>query len=149
MRFHATLQLNGKTATGIDVPADVVEALGASKRPPVIVTINGHSYRSTIASRGGQFKLPVSAERRERIGIEAGDQVDVELKLDTAPRVVEVPGDLAQALGADSDARRTFDSLTASQQGAFVAPIEAAKKPETRERRIKATIERLRAGQKR
>lgn len=94
MRFRAIILLGGKTATGIRVPAEVVERLGSSKRPPVRVTINGHIYRSTVAPMGGKFMLPLSAENRERVGVKAGDEVDVEIELDTEPREVTVPPDL-------------------------------------------------------
>jgi hypothetical protein len=79
---------------GIEVPADIVDARGAGKRPPVTVTVNGYSYRSTVASMGGRYLLPFSAERRSESGISGGDAIDVELELDTAPRVVDVPEDL-------------------------------------------------------
>ena len=98
MKFHSVVQLGGKTATGIPVPEEVVTSLGSSKRPPVRVTINGHTYRSTLASRGGQFMLPISAENRASAGVAAGDEVEVDIELDTAPREVTVPPDLG-ALG--------------------------------------------------
>jgi Domain of unknown function (DUF1905) len=77
MRFQATLELGGRTATGIEVPSEVVTGLGSHKRPPVMVTINGFSYRSTIATMGGRFLIPVSAEVRKHAGVEAGDELDV------------------------------------------------------------------------
>src|SRR5688572_23507992 len=86
MIFHSVVQLGGKTATGIPVPAEVVTSLGSSKRPPVRVTINGHTYLSTLASRSGQFMLPISAENRASAGVAAGDAVEVDIELDTAPR---------------------------------------------------------------
>ena len=98
MRFQATLKLHGKTATGMEVPADVVAALG-SKRAAVRGTINGHAYRSTVAARGDLFLLPVSAEVRKAAGIAAGDRLDVELELDTEPRELAVPEDFAALLG--------------------------------------------------
>src|SRR3954453_10674283 len=100
MRFHATLMQSGKTATGIRVPPDVVERLGSGKRPAVRVTICGYTYRSTIAPMGGAFMLPVSAEIRGITGVAAGDDVDVEVDLDTEPREVSVPADFARALDA-------------------------------------------------
>jgi hypothetical protein len=149
MRFHATLQLGGKTATGIVVPSEVVESLGAGRKPPVRVTIAGHTYRSTIASRGDRYLVGVSAENREAAGVAAGDELDVEIELDTEPREVSVPPDFAAALDAEPDARRFFDGLTASQKGGFVHPIEQAKKPETREKRIAKSVAMLREGRKR
>src|SRR5690348_17158594 len=101
MKFHAILQSHGKTATGIEVPEEVVAILGAGKRPPVRVTINGHTYRSTIAVMGGVYMLGVSAENRLGAGVAAGDELEVDLELDAAPREVSVPPDFAEALDRD------------------------------------------------
>ena len=146
MRFRATVELGGKTATGIRVPAEVIDGLGSHQKPAVRVTINGHSYRSTIAPRGGEFLLPISAENRAGAGIQAGDEVDVDIELDTEPREVRVPPDFAAALGADPAARRFFDGLPYSQRQWFVLGIEEARKPETRTRRIEKAVSRLREG---
>ena len=149
MRFRATLESNGKTATGIRVPPEVVAALGPSRKPAVRVTIAGHVYGSTIATRSGVFLLGVSAENRRAAGVAAGDELDVELELDTEPREVTVPPDLAVALASDADAKRFFDTLTPSQKQWYVLPIEQAKAVETRERRIAKAIAMLREGRKR
>jgi hypothetical protein len=149
MRFRATLESNGKTATGIQVPDEVVEALGAGRKPAVHVSIAGHTYRSTIASRGGRYLLGVSAENRERAGVAAGDELDVELELDTEPREVAVPPDLMAAFAAAAEAKRFFDTLTPSQKQWYVLPIEQAKAVETRERRIAKALAMLREGRKR
>ena len=149
MTFQAKLELHGKTATGIVVPNKTVEALGGGKRPPVKVSINGHTYESTVAARGDQFLLPVSAENREQAGVKAGDEVEVELELDTAPRTVDAPQDLEVALAAEPKAQSFFASLTASQKKSFVVPIEQAKQLETRERRIEKAISALRDERKR
>ena len=146
MRFRATIELHGKTATGIQVPDEIVEALGAGKRPAVRVTIGAHTYPSTIASRGGRFLIGVSAENRELAGVAAGDVVDVDLALDASPRELVVPGDFAQALAAEPQAKAFFDGLSFSQRRWFVDGITQAKKPETRERRIDAAVSRLRDG---
>jgi hypothetical protein len=145
--FHTTIQLNGKTATGIQVPAEVALALGSSKKPAVVVTINGYSYRSTIATMGGVFMLPVSAEVRERAGVAAGATVDVEVVLDTAPREINIPADLAEALAGDVDAQRFFDGLGYSNKRNLVLQIEEAKSPETRARRIAKITGQLHTGQ--
>src|SRR5438105_8170875 len=108
MRFRATVELGGKTATGIEVPEDVVAALGSGSRPAVTVTIGGHAYRTTVARMGGRFLVPLSAENRTAAGVAAGDQVDVDIALDSAPREVTVPGDLAAALARDDTPRATF-----------------------------------------
>jgi hypothetical protein len=146
VRFHSVVQLGGKTATGIPVPEEVVTSLGSSKRPPVRVTINGHTYRSTLASRGGQFMLPISAENRASAGVAAGDEVEVDIELDTAPREVTVPPDLAEALEREVDAKRYFEGLSYSQKQRHVLPIEQAKTAETRQRRIDKALSILREG---
>jgi hypothetical protein len=146
VRFHSVVQLGGKTATGIPVPEEVVTSLGSSKRPPVRVTINGHTYRSTLASRGGQFMLPLSAENRASAGVAAGDEVEVDIELDTAPREVTVPPDLAEALEREVDAKRYFEGLSYSQKQRHVLPIEQAKTAETRQRRIDKALSMLREG---
>ena len=114
MRFRATIELGGKTATGIRIPAEVVDALGSGKKPAVTVTINGHTYRSTVAPRGGEYLIPVSAENRDAAGVVAGDEVDVDVELDTAPRAVALPPDFAEALDREPAARRFFDGLSYS-----------------------------------
>jgi hypothetical protein len=137
-----------QTATGIEVPADVIAALGGGKKPPVRVKLGGYAYRSTIAPRGDRFLVGVSAEHRAGAGVAAGDVVDVELELDTEPREVSVPADLAAALERDRKAGEFFESLTYSQKKWYVLPIEQAKAPETRERRVKKAIGMLREGRK-
>ncbi len=145
MRFRATLELGGKTATGIRVPADIVAALGSTKKPAVSVTINGHTYRSTVATLGGVFMLPVSAEQRARAGIAAGDEVDVTLELDTAPRDVPIPPDLAAALDRDPDAKQRFATLSYSNKRRHILALDDAKTPATRQRRLDTTLATLRA----
>ena len=146
MRFRATILLGGKTATGIEVPPEVVASLGPSKRPPVLVTINGYSYRSTVAPLGGVFMLPVSAEVREHAGVAAGDEVDIDIERDTEPREVAVPPDFATALDGDAAARRFFDGLSYSNKRRFVLSIEDAKTAETRQKRIIKAVSMLREG---
>jgi hypothetical protein len=146
MRFRAVIQLGGKTATGIRVPPEVVESLGPSKRPAVRVTINSYTYRSSVASLGGEFMLPVSSEVRQAAGVSAGDEVEVEIELDSEPREVIVPPDFAEALEADADARRFFEGLSYSNKRRFVLSIEDAKTPETRQRRIAKAVSTLREG---
>jgi hypothetical protein len=146
MRFRTTLELGGKTATGFRVPADVVEALGKGKRPPVLVTINGYTYRNTVAVYGDAYMLGVAAEHRAATGIEAGDEIEVDLELDTAPREVELPADFAAALKADADAKRFFESLSYSNKRRFTLSIADAKSEETRRRRIEKSVSQLREG---
>lgn len=138
MRFETELFLDGNN-TGIEVPPEVVEDLGAGKRPPVVVVVNGFEYRSTIASMGGRFLIPFSSDKRAATGLEGGDAIVVDLELDTAPRTVELPADLAAALDA-AGARDGFDRLAPSAQKAHVTSIEAAKAPDTRRRRIDKAV---------
>ena len=144
MKFRAVIQLNGKTATGIAVPPEVVASLGQGKKPRVHVTIGGHSYRSSVAVMGGTFMLPVSAEHRAAAGIAAGEEVDVELTADNEPRVVEVPADLASALNEDPAVRRSFGQLSYSRQQRYVLDVSGAKTPETRARRVAKAVSELR-----
>lgn len=146
MRFRATIQQNGKTATGIPVPDQIVADLGSGKRPPVRVTVAGYTYRSTVASMGGAFMLPVSAEVRGSAGVAAGDEVDVDIELDIEPREATLPPDFAEALDRDADARRFFDGLSYSKKRWFVLSVEGAKKAETRQRRIAEAVNMLREG---
>jgi hypothetical protein len=146
MRFRATVEQSGKTATGIQVPPEVVASLGSSKRPAVLVTIGSHTYRSTVASMGGVFMLPLSAENRASAGVAAGDEVDVDLELDSAPREVTLPLDFAAALDAEPEARRFFDALSYSNQRRHVLAIEDAKTDETRRRRIDKAVASLADG---
>ena len=129
--------------TGIEVPADVVEALGAGKRPPVVVNVNGFEYRSTVAPMGGRYLLPFSAARRNESGIKGGDAIDVELTLDTAPRTVDVPDDLRAALDALPTAAAGWEKLSDSKRKAQVESVQGAKAAETRARRIAAIVAKL------
>jgi hypothetical protein len=149
MRFRTTIQQSGKTATGIQVPEEVVDALGSGKRPAVKVTINGYTYRSTVAVMGGVYMVGVSAENREAAGVAGGDEMDVDIELDTAPREVSVPGDFAAALDAEPEARRTFDGLSYSNKSWHVLQVTGAKTDETRQRRIAKSVDVLKAGRPR
>ena len=149
MTFRAVIELGGKTATGIRVPDEVVAALGGGRRPAVLVRIGSHSYRSTVAVMDGVFMLPLSAENREAAGVAAGDEVEVTLELDTAPREVTVPDDFAAALDADPEARRTFDALSYSNRRFHVESIAGAKTDETRQRRIEKSVGILHEGRSR
>ena len=147
MRFRARIELHGKTATGIVVPPEVVESLKSGKRPPVRVTINSYTYRSTVAPMAGEFRLPISAEHRTNSGVEVGDEVEIEIEPDTQAREVDVPPDLREALDRDADAKRFFDGLSYSNKQRIVLSIEGAKTAETRLRRIAKAISELREGQ--
>jgi hypothetical protein len=131
---------------GFEIPPEVVELLGAGRRPPVTVTINGYTYRNTVAVMGGAYMIGVSSEHRGPAGVSGGDEVDIDLALDTAPREVEVPSDLAAALDADAGARATFDRLSYSNKSWHVLQATGTKNPETRARRIEKSIATLREG---
>jgi hypothetical protein len=143
MQFTTTVLQARVNATGLPVPPEVIEALGSGKRPAVVVTIDGgHTYRSTVGVMGGQFLVPLSAEHRTASGVVAGQTVTVTLEVDTLPRSVDVPADLAQAF-TDAGVRAAFDTLSPSRQRALVDPVEQAKAPETRTRRIDKAVESL------
>ena len=142
-RFTAILELAGKTATGIQVPDEVVEEWGGGKRPPVRVSLNGFVYRTTVAPMGGTFFIPVAREIREGAGLIAGERVNVEMTLDTEPRTVEVPSDFQAALDAAPGANEKFENLSYTHRKEHVRAIENAKTPETRARRIAKAIEML------
>ena len=143
MRLPVTLQLHGKTATGFEVPAEIVSGFGAGKRPPVKVTIGKHTYRSTIAPMGGVFIIGVSAENRQAAGVAAGDHVEVDVELDTEPREVTVPADFATALDREPAAKQRFESMSYTHKREHGTAIEGAKTDETRQRRIAKAIAML------
>lgn len=130
-------------ATGLPVPAEAVAAMGTHKKPPVIVTLNGYSYRSTIAAYGDVFMLPLSKEHRLASGVNAGDEIEVTIELDLEPRIVEVPQDLAEALASEPGLSAAFAKLSPSARKEFVRQVESAKAEETRDRRIAAIIAKL------
>jgi hypothetical protein len=142
MRFETTMTLVGNN-TGIEVPPEVIEALGAGKKPPVKVTVNGYEYRNTVAVMGGKYMISFSSDKRAATGIQGGDPIVVDLELDTAPRTVEVPDDFAAALDAAPGAREAFDRLAPSHKKAHVTAVESAKARETRQRRIAKAVESL------
>jgi hypothetical protein len=146
MEFRTAVVLGGKTATGLQVPDDVVTALGSGKRPAVVVTVGAYTYRTTVAPMGGSYWIPLAAEHREAAGVAAGEEVDVRVELDTTPREVAVPDDLDAAL--DGAARSAFDGLAYSHRKEWVRWVEEAKKPETRAARIEKTAASLREGKK-
>jgi Bacteriocin-protection, YdeI or OmpD-Associated/Domain of unknown function (DUF1905) len=146
VRFRTTIRQEGKTAMGFEVPPAAVEELGAGKRPPVTVTINGYTYRNTVAVLGGKFMIGVSSDHRGPAGVTGGEEVDVELGLDTAPRVIDVPADLETALEGDPAARTTFDRLSYSNKSWHVLQVTGTKNPETRARRVEKSVAALREG---
>jgi Bacteriocin-protection, YdeI or OmpD-Associated/Domain of unknown function (DUF1905) len=147
MKIRTTVLPGGKTATGLVIPPEVVDELGSGRRPKVAVTINGHTYRSTVGVMDGQSLVPLSAEHRAAAGVAAGDEVDIDITLDAAPREIELPADLAEALG-DSPAREFFDGLSFTYRKEWARWITDAKKAETRQARVAKAVVALREGRK-
>ncbi|SHF42182.1 YdeI/OmpD-associated family protein [Flavisolibacter ginsengisoli] len=145
--FNTTILQLGNN-TGINVPDEVVEKLGAGKKPPVIVTVNDFTYRNTIAVMGGKFMIGVSADIRSKTGIKGGDKVKVTLELDTKPREVEVPADFQRLLDKNSKARQFFETLSYSNKQRYVLPLGQARTEETRQRRMEKAINDLIEGKK-
>ena len=148
MRFTTTLAKGeSKNVVGIVIPPEVVTALGGGKRPPVKVTINGYTYRSTVAVMGGDFMVGVAAEHRQKAGVSGGETLEVQIELDAAPRTVELPADLAAAL-TESGAMAAFDALAPSYRKEHVRNVNDAKTDDTRRRRIEAVTQKVLATRK-
>ncbi|MEV7828190.1 YdeI/OmpD-associated family protein [Microbacterium enclense] len=141
MRFDTTLSQTGNN-TGIEVPPEVIDELDGGKRPAVVVDVNGYVYASTVGVMGGRFLIPFSSDKRAATGLSGGDAITVTLTLDTTPRTVEVPDDLAAALAA-AGVRASFDALSPSARKAHVTSVESAKAADTRARRITAVVDKL------
>src|SRR5215218_1753802 len=137
--FETTVTATGNN-TGIIDPDTLVADLGAGKRPPVLVDVNGYQYRSTVGVMGGQHMISISAAVRKDTGLSGGDPIRVTLTLADSPRAIDVPDDLAAALAADEQAAAFFAKLSNSMQRYHVDNINAAKSAETRQRRIEKAI---------
>jgi len=146
MRFRTTISLHGKNNAGIPVPDDVVQKLNSGKRPAVSVTLGGHTYRSSIAVMGGGNFIALNAQNRKATGVEPGDDVDVDIELDAAPREVTIPDDLKAAFKGEAAAKKFFDGMSYTNRNACVTWLESAKKAETREARVVKAIEMLNEG---
>ncbi len=148
VNFRTTLWAAGGNNVGIVVPEDVVLGFGRGKRVPVVVTIDGdYSYRTTIASMGGQFLISFNAATRSATGRSAGDEIEVDLEVDDAPRTVDLPAELAEALDADPAAAKIWSTLSNSKQRAHAQLVESAKSADTRTRRVQNITEALRSAQ--
>ncbi|TCL85461.1 MULTISPECIES: DUF1905 domain-containing protein [unclassified Rathayibacter] len=141
MRYTTTLFQIGNN-TGIEVPSEVLDALGGGKRPAVSVVVNGYAFRGTVGAMGGRALISFSSEKRAASGLAGGDAIEVDLELDSAPRTVAVPEDLAAALSA-AGATAAFDALSPSARKAHVTAVEGAKAAETRARRVAAVVAKL------
>ncbi|MCT2586807.1 YdeI/OmpD-associated family protein [Actinophytocola gossypii] len=146
MKIRTTIVTAGGSTTGILVPDDVLDELGAGKRPRVQVTLEGYTYRNLVGKMGDDHMIPLSADHRKKAGVSAGDELEVDIVVDDAPLEVEVPEDFAAALAKEPAAKKFFESLTYSKKRQHVDPITSAKKPETRLRRIEKSVETLKAG---
>ncbi len=144
MKLHTKVLSTGKNTTGIQVPESIVQSLDAGKRPPVRVTVNGYTYRTSIATVSGKYMLSVSAEVREAAGVAGGDAVEVAVEVDKTPRVLAVPPELQAALKRDPAARSVYDALSNSKKQRLTIPIEKAKAAETRQRNVDKAIRELR-----
>ncbi len=144
MEMQGTIQAAGKTAAGMVIPDEVVGALGPSRHPAVRVTVNGYTFRSSIARMGGAFMLPFNPETRAGAHVAAGDTVTLEIELDTAPREVELPAELGAAFERDPLAAERFSALSYSKKRRLVIPIETAKTEATRQRLAEKTVASLR-----
>jgi hypothetical protein len=149
MRYTTMVRQSGANTTGIPVPDDVVAGLGGGRKPAVTVTVNGFTYRSSIATVDGESMIGLSAERRAASGLQGGDEVEVELELDTAPREVDVPPELEAALSADEAARATWEKLSYSNRSWHVLQVTGTTNEDTRQRRIEKSIAALREGRPR
>ena len=149
MKFRTTILQGEKTATGIQIPDQVIAALGAGKKPPVTMTVNGYMYRSTVATVDGKFMVGFNADHRAASGLKGGDEIEVEIEVDREPRIIDVPTDLAAALDAEPTARATFDKLSNSLKGYHVSQVTSAKTDETRQRRVEKSVSVLREGKPR
>ena len=143
MEFRTVIEQSGATATGIPVPDEVVASLGPGKRHAITVTVNGHSYRSSVAPYRGKYMIALSADNRDKAGVAGGDEVDVAIELDDQPRTVEEPAALTAALAADPAARAAFDGLSYSNQHRHVLAIDGAKTDATRQKRLEAVLAEL------
>ncbi|MGE5375203.1 MAG: YdeI/OmpD-associated family protein [Bacteroidota bacterium] len=143
--FHTTILQTGRNTAGIQVPEEVIDKLGAGRRPLVRVTIGKYTYRSAVAVMNGRYMVSLSSAHREAAGVQGGQKVDVTLEVDTEPRTVELPGDLQSAL-VSAGALEAFERSAPSMKKEYVRQVQEAKAAETRQRRIARIVEKLSAG---
>jgi antitoxin component of MazEF toxin-antitoxin module len=144
MKLRLELVSHGGNTAGFEIPDDVVEELGGGRRPKVVVTVGGHTWRSSIVNMGGTFMLGVSLENRAAAGVAAGETLDVEITLDTAPRTVDLPDDLAAELERDATACAAWETWSFTRQKEAARSLTEARKPETRARRLEKVLAELR-----
>lgn len=142
MKFQATVIPSGN-ATAVEIPADILSALGPGHRPLIVISINGHHWRSRVAAMRGQKLIGIGAAQRAAAGIAEGDLVEVDVSLDEAPREVVEPADLAAALNASPSARASFMNLAFGLRQKHVRSVEEAKSAKVRGRRIEKLVATL------
>ena len=144
MQLTAELKATGGNTTGFQISPDILDQLDAGKRPKVVVTVNGHTWRSSIAPMRGEYWLGVSAANRSAAGVGAGDLVTLSVELDSAPRSVDVPPELAAALAADQAAQAAWNQLSFTHQREHAEAIATATSSDTRQRRVEKALAMLR-----
>ncbi|HQW11769.1 MAG TPA: YdeI/OmpD-associated family protein [Saprospiraceae bacterium] len=142
MKFKTTIIQTGNN-TGIEVSDQILDQLGSGKKPLVVVTLNGYSYRSAVGKMGSRFMISLSAENRKNAGVSGGDLVEINLELDTEPRTVEVPTELQKIFKENKSVKFNFEKLSPSKRKAIVISINEAKTEETKMKRIQKAIEQL------
>ena len=144
MRLRLELESTGGNTAGFRIPDEVVDELGGGRRPKVVVTVGPHTWRSSIASMGGEFWLGVSKANREAAGVTAGQTLDLVVELDTDARTVDVPEDLATELDRDAGAREAWARWSYTRQNEAARLLSEAKQPESRARRLAKVLAELR-----
>ncbi len=145
MKFKTKIVQAGNN-TGINVPVKIIETLGAGKKPPVVITLNKYTYRSTVAVMNGLYMVALSADNRKKANLAGGDEVEITIALDTEPRTVELPDDFQKVLSKNKIANAAYDKLAPSRKKAMVLSITEAKTGETRSKRIEKAISALTEG---
>ena len=149
IRFTTHLQARGPAAAVVLDDDQVAEVGEGAKRFPVVATVNGYTWRTSVARMKGEFVVGLSREVRQGAGVEAGDAVEVSVELDVAPREVEVPAALAAALAADPDASASFEQMAFTHRKEYARWVAEAKREETRQRRVQQAVQMIRSGQTR
>ena len=149
IKFRALLQPRGPAAAVILDDAQVAAVGEGAKRFPVVATVNGYTWRTSVARMGGEFLLGLNKEVRQGAGVEAGDEVEVAVELDTAPREVEVPEALAAALAADPQAKASFEGMAFTHRKEYARWVAEARQDQARQRRVQRALEMIRAGKTR
>jgi hypothetical protein len=149
IQLRTRLEPRGPAAAVVLDDAQVAEVGEGARRFPVVATVNGYTWRTSVARMGGEFLVGLNREVRQGAGVEAGDEVDVALELDSAPREVEVPTALATALAGDPQAKAAFESMAFTHRKEYARWVAEAKREETRQRRVQQALDMIRAGQTR